>query len=67
MSTHEPLDKALEELATAAENVAVQCWQWDQLARELWEEFRDRYDPESADTRWMGEYINRLARYGRDE
>lgn len=61
---HSPLNQALEGLETAAQEVATQCWQWDQLARELFEEFRDRYNPEREETRWMGAYLNRLARYG---
>lgn len=63
MSTiHDPLNDALEGLAGAAQEVATQCWQWDQLARELWEEFEFRFVP-GGDTGWMAQYIERLRRY----
>lgn len=59
---HETLNLALDGLENAAQEVATQCWQWDQLARELWEEFNKRYEAGGKND-WMGYYVERLRRY----
>ena len=66
MSIHNPLIDSLRELSQAAQEVEVQCWQWDQLARELAREFEGRYRP-GGDNDWMSGYMERLKRYAPKE
>lgn len=60
--SRDPLDLALAGLEEAARELATQCYQWDQLARELWEELDKRYVPGGPHD-WMGYYVERLRRY----
>lgn len=57
-----PLELALDGLEEAARELATQCYQWDQLARELWEELERRYVAGGPND-WMGYYVERLRRY----
>ena len=45
---HNQLNDALRELVRSAQEVEIQCWIWDQLARELAREFEGRYRPGGA-------------------
>ena len=60
------LNDALRELARSAQEVETQCWQWDQLARELAREFEGRYRPGGVND-WMAGYVERLRRYAPKE
>jgi len=67
MKIHDPLMRALNALYVAEQEVEVQCWNWDQLARELHDEMTHRYrGPGCPFTGWMGAYVGRLARYTTD-
>ena len=67
MKIHDPLMRALNALYVAEQEVEVQCWDFDQLARELHDEFQHRYKgPDCPYTGWMSAYMGRLARYTTD-
>ncbi len=59
---NELLNERLNQFEQASVELVKECWSWDQLARELWEEFEFRFVP-GGDTAWMGAYIERLRRY----